>query len=95
MATTLGGTLTLPLPEFGEDLVGRIYRDFSVNVERGPVLGEVQVAVTGEPGVDYHLESSSDLSVWSPIGSPTNAWVPGVWHLSPDGMVRYYRGTVR
>jgi hypothetical protein len=94
ISTTTNGMLILPLPEFSEDIVGRLIRDFSLRAERGPTPRDVDVVVVGEAGPGYRLESSSDFSAWFPEESPTNAVSNGRWRFPADHTRRYFRGYV-
>jgi hypothetical protein len=57
--------------------------------------GQFQAFLSGDPGVNYTVESSSDLSAWS---SPTNLNVQNLTTNvadSPSSAARYYRATVK
>jgi hypothetical protein len=92
-ATTTNRSLTLPLPDFREDLAGLIYRPPSLRaLGKGP-SGGFQVQVDSETGGRYWLESSSNLVDWLSIQAFTNA--SGATALTaPDaglGGTRFYR----
>jgi len=92
VGTTTNGVLSLALPEFSEDLVGRIIREFSVRASFGQSPGAVRVAIVGDPGLDYELEGSTNLAVWSRIGTASNAVGEAVWEPANDLARQMFRG---
>ncbi len=68
-ATTTNGVLTLPLPDFSEDLAGIV---IAPPVFRGPqtsASGGFQFDVVGPQGYSYEIDRSAGLSEWSPWAS--------------------------
>lgn len=61
-----GTVLPLPLPEFAEDLAGRVEPagDFSLRAPRREPDGSFAATLTGEPGRAYAVETSEDLRGW-------------------------------
>jgi hypothetical protein len=68
--TSDGAVLTLPLPEFAEDLAGRLepVKDFSLHAPRLEPDGSFAVTLRGEPGRSYDVETSRDLAAWRARG---------------------------
>jgi len=91
---TTNGVLTLPLPEFSEDLVGRIIREFAVQASFGQSPGVVRVAIVGDPGLDYELEAATNFAVWSRMGAVSNAVGNAVWEPGSDLPLQFFRGRV-
>lgn len=75
-----GAVLPLPLPEFGEDLVGRVepVSEFSLHTPRREPDGSFAATLSGEPGRAYAVEISPDL----------RAWQDWVRVTPPDGQAR-------
>lgn len=94
VGATTNGILTIPLPEFSEDLVGRIVREFSVRASMGSGHGTVRVAIVGDSGLDYELEGSTNLTVWSRVGTASNAVGDVVWEPASDLRLQWFRGRV-
>jgi len=94
VGATTNGLLTLPLPEFSEDLVGRIVREFSVRASMGSGHGTIRVAIVGDSGLDYELEGSTNLTVWSRVGTASNAVGDVVWEPASDLRLQWFRGRV-
>jgi len=94
VGATTNGVLTLPLPEFSEDLVGRIVREFAVQASVGLGDGTVRVAIVGDPGVAYELEGSTNLTDWSRVGTASNAAERAVWETASDLPRQLFRGRV-
>jgi hypothetical protein len=94
VGTTANGVLTLPLPEFSEDLVGRIVREFSVRASFGQSPGTVRVAIVGDPGLDHELDGSTNLTIWSRVGTVSNAVGEAVWEPASGIPLQFYRGRV-
>ena len=94
VGTAANGLLTLPLPEFGEDLVGRLVRGFAVKALSGPGDRTFRVAIVGDPGVDYELEGSTNLVTWFPVGTASNAVGEAEWE--PVGGLEHqvFRGRI-
>jgi hypothetical protein len=91
---TTNGVLTLPLPEFSEDLVGRIVREFAVQASVGSGDGTIRVAIVGDPGLDYELEGSTNLMSWSQVGTTSNAVGEAEWETGSDQALQVFRGRV-
>ncbi len=70
VAETVGSVddavLSLPLPEFREDLAGRIepVSEFSLHAPRREPDGSFAATLVGEPGRAYAVEVSPDLRAW-------------------------------
>jgi hypothetical protein len=69
-----GGHLHLPLPEFAEDLAGRVEpdREFTLREPRVDAAGVFSALVAGEPGQTYCVEASPDCRDWRLIECQTN-----------------------
>lgn len=61
-----GAVLTLPLPDFTEDLAGRLepVKDFSLRAPRMEPDGSFAATRRGEPGRGYDVEATRDLAAW-------------------------------
>jgi hypothetical protein len=95
LGTTTDGRLTLPLPEFSEDLVGRLVREFAVQAAVGASPGTVRVAVVGDRGLEYELEGTTNLEGWSQVGTVSNALGEGEWEVASDPPLQVFRGRVK
>jgi len=69
-----GLQLALPLPEFLEDLAGRIVvvKDFSLRSPARLPAGQFQTVLAGEAGRSCRIEASADLAAWQSLALLTN-----------------------
>jgi hypothetical protein len=87
--------VVLPLPEFSEDLAGRLIeaRPFSLQSPRWQE-GQFNCELAGDVGRVYLVERSPDLRAWQPWVWLTNE--TGATHLSDPvsgaAAQRFYRG---
>ncbi len=93
--TAADGVLTLPLPDFTEDLAGRVtpFRDFTLETPTLNADGRFQTALAGEPGQSYEVEVTTDFKVWAPLtnlAGDSNP-MPVVDPASGDHGQRFYR----
>ena len=72
-ATTTNGSLTLPLPDFREDLAGIVYPPPRLTTEGADSAGSFQFKFDSETGGQYLIEESADLATWSPFLTVTNS----------------------
>ncbi|MEW6156549.1 MAG: DUF5060 domain-containing protein [Verrucomicrobiota bacterium] len=66
------GTLTLPLPDFREDLTGLITLRPRLQALRMQASGAFQFRLESDPGARFQIESSTDLARWSDALVVTN-----------------------
>jgi hypothetical protein len=71
-AATTNGTLTLPLPDFSEDLAGIVYPPPTLAALGMPGNNAFQMQFNSETGGRYSIEKSTDLSNWTALFSITN-----------------------
>jgi len=71
-ATTTNSVLTLPLPNFREDLAGVVYPPPGLAALRLTDRGEFQFRTDSEPGGRYTIEKSADFSGWITFLAVTN-----------------------
>ena len=58
--------------------------------------GNFQLVLNGSPGIIYVLESSADLSSWTPISTNTATAVPSVYVVNPQSASRaFYRAVAQ
>jgi hypothetical protein len=76
-ATTTNGTLTLVLPDFRDDIAGIVYLPPSLAALGITPNGEFQFRLDSEPGGQYLIEKSADLSAWTAFQPVTN--ITGTW----------------
>ena len=84
-ATATNGVLTLPLPNFTEDLAGIVYAPPSLNVAGLSVTNGFQFRLEYRTGARCLIQCSTDLLTWTPFLSVTNA--TGSMLLSDPGAV--------
>lgn len=70
-AVSKNGVLTLPLPDFNEDLAAVSYPP-PILTGTPLVTNSVQLQLDSETGGRYVIEQSPDLSSWSPLANITN-----------------------
>ena len=89
-----GTRITFALPDYVEDLVGRIrpVTDVSLNSPEWSEPGQFTARLHGPPGWRVSLESSLTLKDWMPLAVVTNSTGTVSWR-DPDavGAARYYR----
>ena len=71
-ATTTNGGLTLPLPDYTDDLAGIIYPSPSLGMPNLNLGGGFQFQLTSEVGGVYTMQKSADLLSWSTFLIVTN-----------------------
>jgi hypothetical protein len=71
-AATTNGSLTLPLPDFREDLAGIVYPPPAMRTVGMDLAGAFRFELDSETGGRYFIETSSDLSTWSAFLTITN-----------------------
>ncbi len=71
-ASTANGGLTLPLPDFREDLAGIVYPPPSMTTAGLDPAGAFQFGIESETGGKYIIERSADLSTWTDFLTITN-----------------------
>jgi len=71
--TTANGILTLPLPDFREDLAGVVYPPPSLAALGIDANGAFRFRLDSEPGGEYTIDRSDDLSAWSLFLTMTNS----------------------
>jgi hypothetical protein len=71
-ATAANGGLTLPLPDFSEDLAGIIYAPPSFTPSGFSPANGFQFLFNSETGGRYLIQTSFDLSTWTPFLQVTN-----------------------
>jgi hypothetical protein len=69
---TTNGVLSVPLPDFREDLVGVIFLAPSLTSAGVDDSGLFQFNIQSEAGGIYLIEESADLATWSPLRRLTN-----------------------
>ena len=67
------GTLTLPLPDFREDLAGILYPPPVLRTLTPATPAGFQFALDSETGGRYFIQESADLTHWSRFASLTNS----------------------
>jgi hypothetical protein len=72
-ATTTNGSLTLPLPDFREDLAGIVYPPPVLTAVCVDGVGSFQFKLDSETGGQYLIEKSADLATWIPFLTVTNS----------------------
>jgi hypothetical protein len=71
-STATNSVLTLPLPDFAEDLAGVIYPPPSLTALGVNPGGDFEVQLHSEAGGRYTLQQSSDFGSWADLQSITN-----------------------
>jgi hypothetical protein len=71
-AATTNGILTLPLPDFREDLAGVVYPPPSLTALGIDGNDAFQFRLDSEPGGNYVIDRSVDLSAWTQFLTVTN-----------------------
>ncbi len=88
-AAVANSQLVLPLPDFTEDLAGRVVRDGVLSARRdGP---EVAVDLDAVAPLVSALEWSTNLVTWTKDSDLTNAVGAGHWRVMALAPVKYYR----
>jgi hypothetical protein len=84
----------LPLPDFTEDLAGRLtsFREFSLAAPTVPGDGHFRTALLGEAGQSYSIEATGDFRDWLVLTNIAGATNP-VPVVEPDPIAgaRFYR----
>ena len=71
-ATTTNAMLSLPLPDYREDLAGIVYPPPLLTALEPAAAGDFQFRLDSEPGGEYAIEKSADLSAWTWLLTVTN-----------------------
>lgn len=87
------GTLALPLPEFSEDIVGRIVEAPRLSLQSN--TGQLMLTATAATGLQWLLEQSDDLTHWTTAGTGTVDGTGLDWVRPIDGPRAFYRAGVR
>jgi hypothetical protein len=72
LTNTVNGKLTLPLPDFTEDLAAILYPPPSLTPSGFAGTNAFQFLLTSETGGRYLIQKSSDLMTWTPFLQVTN-----------------------
>jgi hypothetical protein len=72
--TTTNGTLTLPLPDFREDLAGILYGPPTLAAGAFVPSSTFNFQFSSETGGRYEIQRSADVINWLPIASITNTF---------------------
>ncbi len=92
--TSDGTLLVLPLPDFTEDLAGRLttFREFSLAAPAVTNDGHFRTALVGEAGQSYSIEATGDFQAWSVLTNCVGATNPvPVIDPAPMAGARFYR----
>ncbi len=75
IATNAGAVLVVPLPDFSEDLAGRLLpaHAFSLRSPAAGPAGSFLAALQGDASLVYQIETSRDLTAWTPLLQLTNS----------------------
>ena len=76
-STTTNRILTLPLPDFREDLAGVVHPPPSLTAVGVSGTGNFQFQLDSEPDGQYVIDRSADLPAWTPFLTVTN--ITGTW----------------
>jgi hypothetical protein len=76
-STATNGIVTLPLPDFREDLAGAVYPPPFLTAVGDSGAGNFQFRLDSEPGGQYVIDRSADLSEWTWFLTVTN--ITGTW----------------
>ncbi len=93
-----GQRLALPLPDFSEDLAGRLepVNEFSLHLPKREPDGSFSARHQGETGRRYALEASPDLAAWEELGEFIQAAPEEpVRDAAPVADHRFYRTRLR
>jgi hypothetical protein len=71
-ATTINGSLTLPLPDYTEDLAAIVYSPPQLAAAGSSSTNGFHFRLDSETGGHYLIQQSSDLVTWLPFLDVTN-----------------------
>jgi hypothetical protein len=92
LAESLQGRLRIPVPPFGEDLVGVVVRQPGLQPPRLSPTGRLRSGVDADPGSRWELQQSSDLSQWRSLAPVLNQPAPVEVDLGlPQDGTHFYR----